>query len=70
MVVDDAGNEVAEGTTGEIALRGHNVMREYDGDPDATRAVFRNGWFMTGDLGSFKYDSEGRKFFFVEGRVS
>jgi acyl-CoA synthetase (AMP-forming)/AMP-acid ligase II len=68
MVLDGDGNEAAEGVTGEIALRGHNVMREYDGDPEATREAFRNGWFMTGDVGSFKYDGEGRKFFFVEGR--
>jgi long-chain acyl-CoA synthetase len=68
VVLDDEGNETAEGVHGEIAVRGHNVMRCYDGDPEATRAAFRNGWFMTGDRGSWKYDGEGRKFFFVEGK--
>jgi long-chain acyl-CoA synthetase len=67
-VMDGDGNEVEEGEVGEIGVRGHNVMRCYDADPEATRAAFRNGWFMTGDIGSWKYDGEGRKFFFVEER--
>ena len=67
-VLDDEGNETVEGVSGEIAIRGHNVMRGYDVDPEATRAAFRNGWFMTGDRGHWKYDGEGRKFFFVEGK--
>jgi long-chain acyl-CoA synthetase len=68
IVLDAEGNETDEGVSGEIALRGHNVMRCYDADPEATRAAFRNGWFMTGDKGFWKYDAEGRKFFFVEGK--
>ena len=68
MVLDVDGNETAEGGSGEIGVRGHNVMRGYDADPEATRAAFRHGWFMTGDTGSWKYDGEGRKFFFVEGK--
>jgi acyl-CoA synthetase (AMP-forming)/AMP-acid ligase II len=69
-VLDEKGQETEEGQSGEIAIRGHNVMRSYDADIEATRAAFRNGWFMTGDAGSWKYDGEGRKFFFVEGRKS
>lgn len=67
-VLDEHGMEVEEGQPGEIGVRGHNVMRGYDADPEATRAAFRHGWFMTGDMGSWKYDGEGRKFFFIEGR--
>lgn len=67
-VLDEQGMETEEGQQGEIGVRGHNVMRGYDGDPERTRAAFRNGWFMTGDIGRWKYDAEGRKFFFVEGR--
>ncbi len=67
-VLDGEGKETEEGQSGEIGVRGHNVMRCYDADPEATRAAFRNGWFMTGDMGSWKYDGEGRKYFFVEGR--
>jgi long-chain acyl-CoA synthetase len=46
----------AEGV-GEIAARGPNVMRGYYGQPDATASAFREGWFLTGDLGRF--DAEG-----------
>ena len=46
----------AEGV-GEIAARGPNVMRGYHGQPEATAAAFREGWFLTGDLGRF--DAEG-----------
>lgn len=68
MIQDAGGNECGEGERGEIALRGHNIMREYDGDPESTSAAFRDGWFLTGDEGYYTYDAEGRKFFFVVGK--
>ncbi len=38
---------------GEVAVRGAVVMKGYWNRPDATAAVFRDGWFLTGDLGYF-----------------
>jgi long-chain acyl-CoA synthetase len=49
---------------GEIEVRGINVFKEYWNNPEATEAAFRDGWFRTGDLGSF--DDEG--FLTITGR--
>jgi len=43
---------------GEIAIRGPIVMQGYYNRPDATNAVMRDGWFLTGDLG--RTDDAGR----------
>jgi fatty-acyl-CoA synthase len=54
IVVDrDSGAPVpADGATlGEIAVRGNTVMKGYLKDRAATEAVFKEGWFRTGDLG-------------------
>ncbi len=42
---------------GEIAIRGHNIMRGYYGRPDATDEAIRDGWFRSGDLG--RKDDDG-----------
>ena len=41
---------------GEIAIRGSIVMKGYHNRPDATAAVMRAGWFMSGDLGHLADD--------------
>jgi crotonobetaine/carnitine-CoA ligase len=51
------GQPVPAGQTGEITLAGP-MMDGYDGDPEATAAVLRDGWFHTGDLGWM--DKRGR----------
>jgi long-chain acyl-CoA synthetase len=43
---------------GEIAIRGSVVMKGYYNRPEATAAVMRDGWFMSGDLG--RLDAAGR----------
>jgi long-chain acyl-CoA synthetase len=45
---------------GEVALRGPLVMKGYWNRPDATEAVLKDGWFLTGDLGYL--DSKGHLF--------
>lgn len=50
-VFTESGERARTGETGEIRMRGHNVMSRYAGNPDATREAFRGGWFRSGDLG-------------------
>ena len=53
----------AEGV-GELAAKGANVMKGYFNNPDATEDVFRDGWFLTGDLGYIDADN----YVFITGR--
>jgi acyl-CoA synthetase (AMP-forming)/AMP-acid ligase II len=65
-VIDAALAEVPDGTIGELAIRGPNVMLGYYKNEAATRASFApGGWLRTGDLGY--RDADG--FFFVTGRI-
>ena len=63
-LVDDAGQTVPEGEIGEIAIKGHNVMKGYWNKPEATAEVMMRGegevgggWFRTGDMA--RVDSDG-----------
>jgi long-chain acyl-CoA synthetase len=63
-VVDDDGNDVAQGEVGEILIRGHNVMKGYWNKPDETGDTLRDGWLHTGDMA--KVDEDG--YFFIVDR--
>ncbi|HET8977877.1 MAG TPA: long-chain fatty acid--CoA ligase [Solirubrobacteraceae bacterium] len=63
-VVDEAGDEVAQGEVGEIVIRGYNVMKGYWNRPDATAETIRDGWLHTGDMG--RVDEDG--YFFIVDR--
>jgi len=64
-VVDEAGAALPVGEVGEIAIRGHNVMKGYWRRPEQTAAVLdQEGWFRTGDVG--RVDEDG--FFFIVDR--
>lgn len=50
--VDENDNEVPRGERGEVVMRGHNIMKGYYKNPEATAEVMRNGWFHSGDIGT------------------
>ena len=66
QIQDDAGREVAAGETGEIAVIGPAVFAGYHDNPEANAKSFRDGWFLTGDLGHM--DDQG--FVYLTGRAS
>lgn len=51
-VVDDTGAEVEPGQVGELAIGGDRVMAGYWQNESATRDAFRDGFYLTGDLGA------------------
>jgi long-chain acyl-CoA synthetase len=44
-------------------------MKEYYQAPEANEETFAHGWFRSGDEGFYLYDDQGRKFFFITGRI-
>lgn len=63
-VFGDGGEELEPGAEGELAVRSPSMTRGYDGLPEETGKVFRNGYYFTGDLG--KIDAEG--YIYITGR--
>ena len=51
-IFDEAGVRMPAGTSGEVVIRGPNVMRGYEGNPQANASAFVDGWFRTGDMGT------------------
>ena len=65
-VVDAQFQTLADGNTGEVVIRGGQVMAGYYKNPQATQAALTpDGWLRTGDLGH--RDADG--FFFITGRI-
>jgi len=64
LIDDDWGTVEGPDQIGEIAIRGHNVMKGYLNRPDATGEVMRDGWFRSGDLA--RRDEEG--FYYIVDR--
>lgn len=64
-ILDEDGKEVPRGTVGEIAVRGPTVMKGYWKQPDATDAVLRDGWMLSGDAAMM----DGDGFVFIVDRL-
>jgi oxalate---CoA ligase len=64
-ILDQAGNELAPGTRGEVSIKGPSVVDGYENNPTANAAAFTNGWFRTGDEGML--DDDG--YLFLTGRL-
>ena len=64
-VMDEKGNLLSPENTGEIVIRGLNVIHSYEEDASINEKSFSNGWFRTGDQGFI--DSDG--YLFLTGRI-
>ena len=65
-VVNSRGEEVPDGTEGEMIIKGPAVMKGYFNLPGETEAVLKNEWYYTGDI--VKRDEDG--FLYFLGRQS
>ena len=65
-ICDEDHNEVPDGVTGEIVIRGENVMAGYWKNPEATAQTVVDGWLYTGDRG-YLYP-KNRRYLYVTGR--
>ena len=65
-IQNERGEELEIGQTGEICVCGPAVFCGYYNNPKANEKAFRNGWFLTGDLGHL--DENG--YLFITGRAS
>jgi acyl-CoA synthetase (AMP-forming)/AMP-acid ligase II/acyl carrier protein len=64
-IIDEAGNFTAPGIIGEVVLRGASITRGYEGDAEANRNAFIDGWLRTGDLAQL----DGDGYLFLAGRL-
>jgi long-chain acyl-CoA synthetase len=71
-ILDDDDKLLPAGETGEVAVKGPNVMKGYYNLPDVTAEAMKNGWFHTGDMGhldedGFLYITERKKDMIIRG---
>ena len=64
-IQNDGGDILGPDQTGEICVRGPNVMLGYWNQPQETARVFRCGWLLTGDVG--RHDRDG--YFYITDRI-
>jgi long-chain acyl-CoA synthetase len=62
---DESGRPVPVGTSGEVWMKGPNLIRGYWNNPEATAEVIVDGWLASGDIG--RIDDEG--FLTIEDRA-
>ena len=62
-IADTEGRILGQGQEGELIVKGPAIMRGYTGGERA----FRDGYFLTGDIGYWK-EIQGQRFFFLKGR--
>jgi oxalate---CoA ligase len=55
-IIDENGRHLDRTCSGEVVVRGPNVMRGYRNNPEANAAAFADGWFRTGDIGAVDND--------------
>ncbi|MEM8620613.1 MAG: class I adenylate-forming enzyme family protein [Actinomycetota bacterium] len=55
-LVDELGEEVTDGGTGELCVRGSVVIKGYLNRPEATAEAIQDGWFRTGDIARIDED--------------
>lgn len=64
-IMADDGSIMPRGEIGEVVIRGPNVTKGYEANPEANAKAFTDGWFRTGDQGMF--DEDG--FLLLTGRL-
>ena len=57
-IVNEKGEDVPRGNTGEILYQSATIMKGYYGEAKKTSEVIKDGWFLSGDLGYMDADGE------------